>query len=178
MDTEKRRNVLQMVQYILMMAIVTVALIEASMFRADSRVGKAEKPVINWEVAKRINRSKAFVNRGNHVAFDGADINAGESISIGTVMEAPGAGYVLAASSTRKLTREDIQELTAEQLRIACNEILARHGVLFQEEDLKAYFESKSWYKGTIDATDFNAQADALLNPAEKSNMELLQSAR
>jgi len=55
--------------------------------------------------------------------------------------------YILANSSTELLTASDVENLTADELRLARNEIYARHGCYFEDEELQAYFESCSWYE-------------------------------
>ena len=46
------------------------------------------------------------------------------------------------------------QGLSKADLRLARNEILARHGRIFNSDDLKTYFEGKSWYSGTVAPED------------------------
>jgi len=83
-----------------------------------------------------------------------------------------GAGdYILPESNTRYLTKEDLAGLTAEQCRIARNEIYARYGRMFDDANLQAYFNSCAWYKGTIPAAQFN---DDVLNAFEKANRDLI----
>lgn len=84
--------------------------------------------------------------------------------------------YVLPDSSTKYLTEEDLQGLTAEELRIARNEIMARHGRQFNDPALAAYFESKDWYNGTVDPETFDSQVGEILNEYEMQNVELIQS--
>lgn len=64
--------------------------------------------------------------------------------------------YILPDSSDRELTEEDLQGLSKEQLRLARNEIYARHGRIFQDETLKTYFEAQDWYVGSILPEDFS----------------------
>jgi len=54
--------------------------------------------------------------------------------------------YILPFSSERELTDSDLRELTKDELRLARNEIFARYGRLFIDEELQAYFDSKLWY--------------------------------
>lgn len=75
--------------------------------------------------------------------------------------------YILPDSDSRYYAEADIMHLTKEELRIARNEIYARKGRRFQDQSLQAYFESKSWYHGTIDADDFTQD---MLNKYEKQN--------
>lgn len=63
--------------------------------------------------------------------------------------------YVIPDSATRKLTKKDIEGLTPLELRIARNEIYARHGRMFQDAELQSYFDMQSWYVGTIAPEDF-----------------------
>ena len=64
--------------------------------------------------------------------------------------------YVLPNSDTEEISREDLEGLTAEQCKIARNEIYARHGRKFRDEELQKYFDSLDWYQGTIEPDDFN----------------------
>jgi len=54
--------------------------------------------------------------------------------------------YVLPDSSSKKLTLESLKNLNSSQLRIARNEIYARHGYIFGDDELNIYFSNKSWY--------------------------------
>lgn len=66
------------------------------------------------------------------------------------IKEVPVSGgnnyYLLPHSSYAYLTYYDIAGLTKSQLRVARNEIYARHGFIFKSQDLKAYFYSQDWY--------------------------------
>ena len=66
--------------------------------------------------------------------------------------------YILPDSDSRYLIPEDLEGMTPEELRIARNEILARHGRQFNDPALAAYFESKQWYSGDIDPETFDSQ--------------------
>lgn len=63
--------------------------------------------------------------------------------------------YIIPDSDTRKLTKADIEGLTSSELRIARNEIYARHGRMFQDAELQTYFDMQDWYVGTIAPEDF-----------------------
>lgn len=84
--------------------------------------------------------------------------------------------YVLPGSNTSYLTEEDLKNMTPEELRIARNEILARHGRQFSDPALAAYFESKDWYKGDIDPETFDNEKISELNDFELKNIALIQS--
>lgn len=81
--------------------------------------------------------------------------------------------FVFYDSDTRYLTHQEVKDLTQETLRLAKNEIYARHGRVFTSNDLKAHFESTSWYEGTIPAEQFD---ESIFNPIEKANILLIQS--
>lgn len=80
--------------------------------------------------------------------------------------------YILPESNTRKLTREELEPFTKEQLRLARNEIFARHGMIFGVEDLDNYFKTKSWYQPTIPGEDFMEQVEMSL--IEEANVVLI----
>lgn len=84
--------------------------------------------------------------------------------------------YVLPNSDTVYLAAEDLEGMTPEELRIARNEILARHGRQFRDPALAAYFESKDWYRGNIDPETFDNEYTGQLNEFELKNIDLIQS--
>lgn len=80
--------------------------------------------------------------------------------------------YIFPDSDTRLLHDQELIGLTAEELRIARNEILARHGWRFETPSLLEHFQSKSWYRGTVDPDDFKYD---ILNGIEQRNIELIK---
>ena len=82
---------------------------------------------------------------------------------------------MFADSSTRRLTRDEVIGLDESTLTIAINELFARHGRKFVNQDLANYFNSKSWYNGTIEAETFNQQANSIFNDVEKANRDLME---
>lgn len=86
--------------------------------------------------------------------------------------------YILPASNTKLLTSSDIAGLSLKELNYAKNEIYARHGRKFDSNELRTYFESKSWYEGKYSAADFDANYSArLLSDTERKNAEFLKNA-
>ena len=83
----------------------------------------------------------------------------------------PYDSYVLPESSTRTYSRSELTRLSDYELFIARNEIYARHGRKFQSADLQEYFNAKSWYRGTVDANDFD---ESELSDYEIANASLI----
>ncbi len=79
--------------------------------------------------------------------------------------------YIISDSDSRYLTKQELMNYTAEELKYARNEIYARHGRLFQDETIQAYFDSKDWYNGTIEPDDFT---QSMLNEYELANATLI----
>ena len=73
-------------------------------------------------------------------------------------------------SSEKVLKVEELQGKTYEELRFLRNEIFARKGYIFKDENLNAYFASKKWYKP-------NKDADIVLDSIEKKNIETFKIA-
>ncbi len=82
--------------------------------------------------------------------------------------------YIIPDSSSRYLTSSDIAGFSTEELKLARNEIYARHGRKFKNNDLQNYFNSQNWYTGTIPADEFS---ETLLNDFEKKNIQFILSA-
>lgn len=75
--------------------------------------------------------------------------------------------YIFEDSSVRLISEEELWDLSQEELNYARNEIYARYGRRFKDETIQNYFDSKSWYEGTIEPDDFEHE---WLNEIEKEN--------
>ena len=80
-----------------------------------------------------------------------------------------GGGYILPTSSSQYLTETDLEGLSSYELRLARNEIYARHGRTFQDSELQAYFDSQPWYQPN---PDFD---DSLLSDCERENVSFIK---
>lgn len=80
--------------------------------------------------------------------------------------------YILPHSNVQKLTRADLEGLSKEQLRLARNEIYARHGMIFGAQDLATYFATKTWYTPTVAYADFYDQVT--ISEIEAANVALI----
>lgn len=54
--------------------------------------------------------------------------------------------YVIYDSNVRKLKKSEIKALSDSQLRIAINELYARHGMQFETDEMRAHFNGCDWY--------------------------------
>lgn len=83
--------------------------------------------------------------------------------------------YILPLSSTVLLKEEDsLLNFSDNELSIARNEIYARHGRQFDSDYLQKYFDSCSWYEGTIPAKEFD---ESVLSRIEKDNLQIIKEA-
>jgi CRISPR/Cas system CMR-associated protein Cmr5 small subunit len=80
-------------------------------------------------------------------------------------------GYILPDSNTATLTQNDISYLSQYELYMAYFEIYARHGRTFSDSVVNEYFNSLSWYNGTIAPVSFD---ESELNEYERSNAILI----
>lgn len=87
-------------------------------------------------------------------------------------MPATGADdYILPASSTVRMSPNALGLLSAAQLRVARNEIYARHGWRFSAPELQAYFNARSWYRPVAD------NRLVTLSAVEKANIQGISEA-
>ena len=87
--------------------------------------------------------------------------------------ESTGSEFVFPDSDKRYLTEEEVRSVDVELLSVGRNEIFARHGYIFKTENLQEYFESTSWYEGTVPGDQFNSEKE--FNNYEKKNVELIK---
>ena len=80
--------------------------------------------------------------------------------------------YIFPESNTRLLTADEVASKTKEELRLARNEIFARHGAIFGVDDLDEYFKSKSWYTPKISISDYYDQVE--MSMIEEQNINLI----
>ena len=79
--------------------------------------------------------------------------------------------YIFVDSDLRYLTENEIRALSLRDINYAKNEIYARHGRKFMSRELQDYFNSKSWYRGTVEPENFT---ESMLNQYEIANAALL----
>lgn len=77
--------------------------------------------------------------------------------------------FILTDSQYSKLSEDQLYGLTKSDLRIARNEIYARHGYVFESSDLQNYFTSQTWY---ISDDAYNHK----LTDIEQHNVTLIKS--
>lgn len=96
-----------------------------------------------------------------------------QNASLGSLMtiNQKNDGYVFNHTNEEYLSEDELAYIPTEILRIARNEIYARHGYQFTS-DMKTFFENKTWYNGTVPASQWS---DSKLNTYEKKNVQLIQ---
>lgn len=83
-----------------------------------------------------------------------------------------GDDYILPDAGEHVYTDKELEKLTAEELRLARNEIYARHGRKFKSDDLNQYFSAKTWYDPSVEPDSFDSN---VLNQNEKDNLKVVQ---
>lgn len=79
----------------------------------------------------------------------------------------------LSYTTTIKYTVQDLALLDSYGLKITRNEIFARHGRIFNDQELQEYFQRQQWYVPQTASNDFD---DSCLNKVEKYNVELIST--
>ncbi|MCD7736344.1 MAG: YARHG domain-containing protein [Lachnospiraceae bacterium] len=103
--------------------------------------------------------------------YDDIDwVKANMTLTIETIISVD-SEYIFSQSSTSYLSESDLAGMTADEVQMAINEIYARHHRKFVLEDVQAYFNSKSWYSGTIEADAFDV---SVMNIYESANINLM----
>ncbi|MBQ9673535.1 MAG: YARHG domain-containing protein [Ruminococcus sp.] len=78
-------------------------------------------------------------------------------------------------TSSTYLTASDVAGLSADTVQSIINDIYAHHGYIFKTPSIKAYYESQSWYSGTVSS---EAECEALFNDCETYNKNFLAKYR
>lgn len=134
-------------------------------------------PFIGWSESQKneLINDRPIVQNTEQV-YPTASIQEGGSFSepISTTepatRESADSSFIFESSSTTLLTNGELDGLTKEQLRLARNEIYARHGYIFSSQDLNEYFSGKTWYQPS---SQFD---DSQLTEVEKANINFIKS--
>lgn len=84
-----------------------------------------------------------------------------------------GDSYMITTSNSRYIQAEELAGWTAWQLKVARNEIYARHGVIFGEGAIQDHFNTRTWYHGTVQAVNFDS---SVFNAYEWANIQTIQA--
>ena len=76
-------------------------------------------------------------------------------------------------TADRYFTAEDFADCSEDILKLAKNEIYARHGRMFLDREIYEYFLTRMWYEPMYAPEEFD---ESCLNEYEKANIELLVS--
>lgn len=97
-------------------------------------------------------------------------------------------GYLCSYSSERQITEDDIWELRSgiyegfpeekDVIQMVVNEMYARYGYQFNNQEIQSYFEQKKWYQDIEEKrSDMNAIYQDM-SEIEKSNVDFLSEYR
>jgi|WetSurMetagenome_2_1015567.scaffolds.fasta_scaffold51258_2 hypothetical protein len=73
-------------------------------------------------------------------------------------------------ASTRELSTDDLKDLSDFDIKVMKSEILARHGFIFKDDEMKFYFSGQKWYKPKYD------NVDKMLSDKEKLNYQFIET--
>lgn len=166
-------------------AIGVVAVIGIGLFAANV-LSPREQPTADSPAWGALGSSSDDPSADNDAEDSGkaaestGEVNAktpGDGAKVVPAAQTGADGYILPDVATHVYTREELSSLSQEDIRLASNEVLARHGRSFNTQSIKSYFESKSWYRAQYAPKDFDAM-DGVLNDTEQANYDLLMSLR
>ena len=111
--------------------------------------------------------------RGSYNAANAPSDSSDDRSSDSATSAPSNSGFVFSDSSSRYISSSELSGLSAWQCCIARNEIYARHGRMFNRNDLQSYFNNCTWYTPTVAASAFN---ENVLNSYERENVKTIKS--
>ena len=82
---------------------------------------------------------------------------------------------IFADSSRRYLTDGEVSGLSQADIQTAINEVFARHGYIFETQEIADHFRQYDWYEPTVSKDLFDT---SVFNDYETANVELLSRYR
>lgn len=80
-------------------------------------------------------------------------------------------GYIIPGINTGYITDADLEGFSKTELRLARNEVYARHGRSFEDDTLRQYFNACNWYDPILDPDEFD---ESVFNEYEKENINTI----
>jgi len=84
--------------------------------------------------------------------------------------------YIFPFSSDRLITDAELNSVNRRELRLARNEIYARLGRMFADQELQDYFNSKPWYTPIYGPEEFDAYGESILSSIEIENLHRIRA--
>jgi YARHG domain/TIR domain len=121
--------------------------------------------IVVWSVGPSFERplAKTKTSDGLFAAITTGTATTGTAPADNTPLAVPASvtarakaqgGFIFPDSDRRYLSEADLAGLSAVELRVARNEIFARHGRFFKDQTLANYFSQFSWYQpGAVEVT-------------------------
>lgn len=138
-----------------------------------STVASTSEEDLDALVAKKV-QEQLEIDRRVKESVESAKAQETEATTEAATTEAPttaavAATYLLPFSNERLVTNDDLAKLSKDQLRLARNEIYARHGRIYETNDLNQYFRSQSWYQPSVTSDQWN---DSMFSSIESQNVQ------
>lgn len=114
-----------------------------------------------------------FYDMRSHYQYELTDQLEAIDISTNEIAASAEPEYIFADSDSRYIKKKELKDLSKDECLWALNELYARHGRIFQDENLQAHFNACSWYEGTISKEDFS---ENVFNHYEKKNRDTIVS--
>ena len=115
---------------------------------------------------------------GTSISYDGSTVSGqtGETQKVDNT-SVDSNGFIFPDSSTSLITQEQMSAKLKEKsdLRLAINEIYARHGYQFSNEQYQNYYQQFDWYNKLSKESDMD-KISASFSDVEKKNVDALQA--
>lgn len=101
------------------------------------------------------------------------EVQPGESAGVPGSGSADPQSMYLWPTDTQYITSDDLDGFARKEIMLMRNELYARHGCSFQDEEIRTYFEAQSWYDPDPDllAIDFKRE---WFNEYETANLDTI----
>ena len=169
-----------MISAVVIVCLALIAVIFAFVMlqrRHESEISAASDTEGQTEITIEIGKAKK--EEDGDEAEEDAEDSTGESESVYLVKgkDTGSNPYEkadhLAYTDSVRYTWEELSWLDSYGLCITRNEIYARHGRMFNDQDIQDYFNRQDWYVAQTSSADFD---ESVLNDVELYNVELIHS--
>lgn len=168
MNTENKKLLpVSIILGVLIVVFAVGSIVLAITGKVDAKSSSSGKDKEKTEQVEESEENKIYSLEGKSIP-DGTMVSVPEET--GMIDTSNPTSYILPMSNQSALTDADLEGLSAQQLTYARNEIYARHGRVFESQELNDYFGTKEWY------TADESFEDSSLSSIEAQNAEFIST--
>lgn len=148
--------------------------VQENSYGVSSAKVQATATPVPTEPPQTVSTGQNYEDSDYYSSYDNYE-DDGEEYGEDEMEEDGDSDYIFPNSDSEYLTKADVKGMSSKELNLAKNELYARHGRIFDREDLQEHFDSCSWYEPVYSREEWDEKGDKyFFNEIEIKNRNFL----